>query len=115
MALDVFSPPRGVSPSSGSTAKPRIKLAQFGDGYSQRAGDGLNAVPRTFQAQWDAISSDDADSIEAFMTAHVATPFSWMPPLETVARKWIAGEQKRGYLGADTVSLSVQLTEVFDL
>ena len=115
MSLDVFSPPSDPAVSSARQAKSRIKSAQFGDGYSQRSSDGLNAVTRAFSAQWASIPSTDADTIEAFLEAHTSTAFLWTPPLDSVQRKWIAGDWSRSYVAGDLVSLSANLTEVFDL
>jgi phage-related protein len=116
VSLDTFAPT--FQPSKDSTqrvVKRRVNTAQFGDGYSQRSGDGLNASPRLFTAAWAALRSTEADIYEAFFDAHKSTPFLWTPPLETVQRKWIAGDSTQGYLGGSTVSLSCPLTEVFDL
>ena len=115
MPLDVFVPPIGPSTPSGKNVTPRKKEAQFGDGYSQRGGDGLNALPQTFQAQWQSLHSNQADDIEAFFGVHTSTPFLWTLPLEAVQRKWIALSWSRGYVSADTVSLNANLKEVFDL
>ncbi|MBN9600834.1 MAG: phage tail protein [Afipia sp.] len=115
MPLDVFNPPLAPSTPSVRPVRPRVNEATFGDGYSQRSGDGLNANPRTFQAQWSMLEDGQADAIEAFFETHTKTAFLWTVPLEIVQRKWIAVDWSRGYLGADLVSLSANLKEVFDL
>lgn len=116
MPLDTFAPTIQPSPSSTQeVVSRRVITAQFGDGYSQRNTDGLNTSPRTFTAQWDILASTDADTYEAFFDAHSVTPFLWTPPLESVLRKWIAGNSTRGYVGASTVTFACPLTEVFDL
>lgn len=115
MPLDTFVPALNPSLPSTRGVKPRVTTAQFGDGYSQRSEDGLNAAPRTYQASWDALDSPGANDIETFFEAHVATPFLWTPPLETAQRKWTAATWSRGYVGGTTVTLSATLSEVFDL
>lgn len=115
MPLDVFAPPLAPSTPSSRPVKPRVNEVAFGDGYSQRSGDGLNALPQTFQAQWSVVSSAEADTIEAFFGSHIRTPFLWAVPLESVQRKWLAVDWSRGYVGGDLVSLSANLKEVFDL
>jgi phage-related protein len=115
--LDVFAP--STNPSNDGTqraTKRRVNAAQFGDGYSQRSGDGLNVSPRTISAQWSMLDQAEAENYEAFFDAHAATPFLWAPPGETLQRKWTAGDSTVGYVPVDgAVSLSCPLTEVFDL
>jgi phage-related protein len=116
MPLDLFVPVHQPSPQgTGRKIKRRVNKAQFGDGYSQRSGDGLNASPRVYTAAWAAIKADEAEAYEAFFDAHKSTPFRWTPPLESAERKWTAGDSDTNYVGGSTVSFSVQLEEVFDL
>ena len=44
MALDTFSPPIEPTVSSTKEISYNVLRADFGDGYSQRAADGLNNV-----------------------------------------------------------------------
>lgn len=116
MALDTFSPT--TQPTVDATqrvVKRRVNAAQFGDGYSQRSTDGLNTSLRTYTASWAALVSTEADTYEAFFDAHCVTPFLWTPPLETVQRKWLAGDSTQNYVSADIVALSCPLQEVPDL
>lgn len=115
MPLDVFAPVLNPSTTSTRAVRARVNSAQFGDGYSQRSMDGLNTTPRTYNANWTGMASTDADTIEAFFAAHTVTPFLWQPPLDTVQRKWIAGNWSRGYPGGDSASLTATFVEVFDL
>lgn len=116
MPLDTFTP--AFQPTVDGTqrvVKRRTNKAQFGDGYSQRSTDGLNTSLRTLTVNWSTLVSTDADVIEAFFDAHGVTPFLWTPPLETVQRKWIAGDSTQLYVEAMIVSLSCPLEEVPDL
>lgn len=115
MALDVFDPPRAPGPQSARATQPRVNVARFGDGYSQRSEDGLNATPRTMQPKWASLTVENAEEIENFLDAHRSAAFLWTPPLESVARKWRCVGHSRGYPGGEVVSLSANLEEVFDL
>lgn len=115
MPLNTFAPAFNPTLQSTRGVKARTVTAQFGDGYSQRSEDGLNAAPRNYQAIWEELQSTDADTIEAFLEAQTAIPFLWTPPLETVQRSWIASNWTRGYVGGTLVSLTASLAEVFDL
>lgn len=70
MSLDTFYPP--VAPSPGSSRKPELKLlkAEFGDGYTQTARDGLNHMRKVFALKWDVLTHGQADAIEAFLERH---------------------------------------------
>lgn len=62
----------------------RTLVAQFGDGYVQRAGDGLNTKgaewPLEFVGQRDVI-----DDIADFLDSHAGSKtFNWMPPFGAI-------------------------------
>lgn len=75
-----------VDYSSKSSAQPRVLLAQFGDGYEQRSGDGINTNPKSWPV---TITRDSATimTIEALMDQWAGvTAFLWITPRNTVAR-----------------------------
>ncbi|WP_223644380.1 phage tail protein [Corallococcus sp. EGB] len=59
------------TPDYGAQADsvPRVRKAQFGEGYTQRSGDGLNPVLRRWALQFSSLSKVDADGLEAFLRA----------------------------------------------
>ena len=63
----------------------RTRKAQFGDGYTQVAGDGLNPKSQ----KWTLSFTGDESyigAIKAFLDAHQGTKaFLWKPPLEPLA------------------------------
>jgi len=83
-----------VSIGSGSESKARIKKAQFGDGYAQRTGDGLNPILQTWPVTIKAKSLAEADAIEAFLEARAGVEaFTWTPtgasaPISVVCESW---------------------------
>lgn len=112
-----FTPAYAPSPQSTSRDDtPRVLRSDFGDGYSQRARDGINFSRRTVTLQWDALAATDADVIEAFFAARGGTDaFYYTLPLESTPYLWTAGKVHRGYVSANVVLLSVPLTQEFDL
>lgn len=73
--------------------KPRILMAQFGDGYSQRQADGLNANPKVWSLKFENRSDSEADDIDAFLVARGGwEAFDWTDPdgdaLKFVCREW---------------------------
>ena len=115
--MTAFSPPSAPSVTGTSkTVTPRVKRADFGDGYSQRAVDGLNTNRRTVTLSWEALASADPDTIENFMIARGGSDvITYTLPLESASLKWTNGAVKRTYLGGSRVNLSVDLTQEFDL
>ncbi|WP_141332207.1 phage tail protein [Myxococcus sp. AB025B] len=72
-----FVPDYGVQ----QQAQPRILKAQFGDGYAQRAEDGLRASLQRWVLQFNTRRKVEADAIEAFLVAHRgALPFEFVAP-----------------------------------
>ena len=91
--------------------KPRFLSVSFGDGYQQRAADGINNVIRQWQLTF---SSKQAriDEIRAFLDARAgAESFDWTPP-RGAAGRWIAPEwNSQINNGGD--NLTVTFVEVF--
>ena len=77
MALETFS--WRVQGTPEGAYDWRVRSAQFGDGYKQVAGDGINPEtqtwPLTFQGR-----EKDMKPILAFVRAHVIKACVWTPP-----------------------------------
>ena len=55
---------------------PRIRMVQFGEGYSQRSQDGLNPVLQKWSVKFGGRTKADKEQIDAFFEAHGGvTPF----------------------------------------
>jgi len=80
----------GYTPLQGSskTKKPRILRADFGDGYTQRATDGINTNRDRWVVKFRCDTSGEADTFEAFLVAHGSDAFYWTPPREGTPKLW---------------------------
>ncbi|EJL90213.1 phage tail protein [Pantoea sp. GM01] len=82
MAIEVFTWCPRIN--AEAEAKFRNRTVQFGDGYTQVAGDGLN--PRS--QEWTlSFTGSEAyiKAIKDFLDAHGGTrAFQWKPPLESI-------------------------------
>lgn len=117
MVYPLFTPPGivGISPGSTKATKPRVLRNDFGDGYSQRIGDGLNQINRKVDIKFSVLVKSEADDIESFFEERAGyKPFRWTLPGEDTERKWIAPEWQRTYTGRLTYDISVTFEEVFD-
>lgn len=70
--------------------------AQFGDGYKQIAGNGLNSVSETWNLDW-AGGISDVKILRDFLHSHVTSSFFWTNP-------W--GEKKLYRVKSDSVAVS---------
>lgn len=95
----------------------RVLIAPFGDGYNQRAADGLNSVKRTWSVVWTARPDADIDSLYNFLIALVGyEKFQWTAPDESSPRDWICKESlNKTPITAGYSTLKAVFEEVFDL
>jgi phage-related protein len=70
------------SPTYGSpkASAPRVLATQFGDGYEQRAVDGINPDLKSWDLTFTNRATTDADAIEAFLVTNTGLAFNWTPP-----------------------------------
>jgi phage-related protein len=94
MAFATFNPP--IDPSSGGVGRRvdyNVLAAEFGDGYSQPVGNGVNYRRRKLSLSWDTLTDEWADEITGFlMPITKTTPFYYTPPRETTPTKWVCEE-----------------------
>lgn len=70
-------------PSAGTAPEInfRTKTVKFGDGYEQRAPDGINSVSKRWNIVFENIKATDAKTITDFLeTKKGSTSFTWTPP-----------------------------------
>ena len=98
-----------------TNAKPRIREAQFGDGYSQRSADGLNSHRRTWNLKFTARRGVYADAIDDFLKARKGGVewFWWTPlrspPVKVTCRTWNKEEHS-----FNNVDITAEFVECFD-
>ena len=70
-------PDKGLS----RTSSPKVRSAQFGDGYEQRLADGLNSLEETFGVTFNNRAKVAADDINAFFNTNKGvTSFNFTYP-----------------------------------
>jgi len=107
-----------ITPSMSSSKKvnARILKNEFGDGYSQRAADGLNNTPSEWSLTWAGQNKDDIDTLEAFFEARGGwDAFNWIPYRESSTKQFTCSEWSRNFDGAHNDTLTAKLDEVYDL
>jgi len=102
--------------SSSKSVKARILKNEFGDGYSQRAADGLNNTPATWTLTWIGQVYTDMDTLEAFFEARGGwDTIEWTPYREATEKKFICTEWSRSFQGASNDTITAKLEQVYDL
>jgi phage-related protein len=118
MTIATFTPPR--KPDIGMERKPEVKLleADFGDGYTAIAGDGINYIRDVATLKWSGLSEDEIASIFAFWKAQGAgvIPFYYTLPSETTPIVWTWKDYSQSWSGSGvdtTYSISATFRQFF--
>ena len=88
----------------------------FGDGYSQRARDGLNTAVIEWTLEWDNVTPDEADTMISFFNDKGgAESFFWTPPRDVTQSKWLCTQHARTIIQFDRDTVSAKFERVYDL
>jgi phage-related protein len=94
--------------------KPRVLAAQFGDGYQQRLGDGINIAPEEWQLTFSTRTAAERDGILAFLNARNGIEaFDWTSPAGTVG-KFMCPEWTYSPQNAATNTITAKFMQVFE-
>jgi phage-related protein len=99
--------------STRGRTRPRVLVAQFGDGYEQASGDGRNSVLRDWDLVYLAISKTKLGEIDTFFSAQGGwKKFLWTQPAPfngEGARAFVCREWDWIYEGGNIVGLTASL------
>jgi phage-related protein len=89
MATFTYTPDYGAQVS----VKPRVRVAQFGDGYEQRSADGINTRAQMWSLQFANRTDTETGNIITFLeNRNGVEAFDWTPPngsaIKVVCREW---------------------------
>lgn len=105
------------TPDFGAKAayKPKVRKAQFGDGYQQRQADGINTRADTWDLQFQARDDSETAAILAFLEARAGVEaFDWTPPNELTAIRVVCSEWNKTLDRANLNSVSAQFIRVYE-
>jgi phage-related protein len=92
--------------------KPKADKVQFGDGYVQRTGRGINYKPERWELTFENVLNDEADLIESFLdSAEGVSVFSWTPGGGRPLANFVCAEYDRD---PDSGGQMSNLTMVFE-
>lgn len=105
-----------ISQASQGKVEFRISEMRYGNGYSQRTPDGINAVIEMWDVAWENITSTEFNNIVAALdTAKGVDYFIWTPPGSSSSKKFIAKSYTKSVMSGDVYSVSASLEQVFDV
>lgn len=108
MATFTWTPDMGAS----MTRQPRVRSVKFGDGYEQRAADGLNSDMRKYSLNFTGRSSAESTAILSFLEAQGGvTSFDYTHPGDS-SRKFICRSWKATDTGYNVKSVSSEFEQV---
>lgn len=106
-----------VSAGSGVRHQVRVLEKKLGDGYTQRAADGLNNMALKYEAVWTGLSLEQAaDLVEFFQDRAGIEPFlaiALPEPLD--AKKWICKDWSEEWISAERRNVRAMFEEDFSL
>jgi len=104
------------SPGTALDLRPSVVATSFGDGYEQRAPDGLNPNKQFWDVVFDHAETPIADEIYAFLKDGLGwKTFDWTPPRQTVLLKFKCTSVRRSItdtIGQDTINAKFE--QVFE-
>ena len=94
-------------------------IANYGDGYVQRAGDGINKKKEKWSVTYDNLTQVDRDSVAAFIDlVQMSGLIEWTAPGDLTEKKWVIDPEteitevaKTG----DIYTINFTLIRAFDL
>ncbi|NDV20822.1 phage tail protein [Pseudodesulfovibrio sp. JC047] len=96
----------------------RVNSLTYGDGYSQRSGDGLNSVADSISLAWPSLPKEKAAIIDDFLTERAGEKaFYWTAPRAATPQKWTCATWERTPIKNKTGwdRITATFTEAFDL
>jgi phage-related protein len=94
-------------------------VAQFGDGYMQRAGDGINKKQEMWSITYDNMNQTERDILWIFIeSVQMSDVIEWTAPGDLAEKKWIIDPEtkitEQAKAGA-IYTVGFTLQRVFDL
>lgn len=93
--------------------------AQFGDGYMQRAVDGINDKKESWNITYDNVNLNQRDSIWVFIdSVKMSDVIEWTAPGDLLEKKWIIdpeGTINEQAKTGDIYTVGFTIMRVFDL
>jgi phage-related protein len=105
-----------ISQDSQATRDYKIIETKYGNGYSQRAADGINSIQDSWNVTWNNLSSSEFSTVlTALDTTKGSDYLTWTAPGDGASKKYICRKVTKRALAGNLYSVSAELQQVFDL
>lgn len=93
----------------------RLRSAQFGDGYSQDAADGINSTVDEWTITVPNLTTTQADSLVALLKSAANSRLTWTPPTPgAVSQRWRCPQKvDRTFVTYNIENISFVLRQAF--
>jgi phage-related protein len=107
MAAPDFPLPYGPIFPVEIAKEPRLNISNYGDGYEQVSGDGINTLKPSTEVVWDALTQAEANLADSFMEGlGGAKTFMWQYPGDAVKTRWTCRKWKKSFHGPNNYGFS---------
>ena len=114
--MTTFSPTYKPDVGLAIKIKQRILEANFGDGYTQRAKDGINGRAYKVPLTWTNLQLSEANDLIDFFDAQGGfLAFNYTLPNEATPDKFICKEYGKTYEKGNTYVVQALFEKVYDL
>lgn len=111
MAIFTWTPEFGATEEK----KPRVRTVSFGDGYEQRARDGINTNPSKWTLQFNMRDNDETAAISAFLNERGGSEaFDWTPPYEVTAIRVVCRTWTKALVKFNLNNISATFEQVYE-
>lgn len=108
--------PDKIAFASDVTIKDDVNIVAFGDGYEQRAANGLNDQREEWTIVYNPLSKTELDAaLATFKTVGAVGLLSWTSPLDGIAKKYVVVKDSRKVQKvSDKWRITLALRQVFE-
>ena len=100
--------------ATNKSIEPKVLTAELGDGYKQRAGDGINTMREIWSLSWTNRIYTEIDTLENYFIARGgAESFEWTAPRST-AKLYVCKSWSRTYSNYENDDLTAEFEQVFE-
>ena len=116
MPLNTFSPATAPDVGLSGSNKFRVLKSNFGDGYNQRAGDGINTKEKKYNLSWNNLEVSEINDIMNFLDGQAGyIAFNYTLPGDSVPQKFICEDYFETWQNGNLKGCSAIFELVYDL
>ena len=115
MSTRIRLPEIGVDFGFNQQINMNVVTTEFGDGYNQRAVDGINATQYVYDLSWTHIDTERKETLRKFfLDTNGVTAFLWTPPDVGVDMSFTCNAPRCVPVAAGVWNVTVTISQVFD-